>query len=65
MSVPNASEVLALSADNIAEFIQEQTSAKTLSQLMRRLNDDLLAGDETASDMAAKALSHLGFRADP
>jgi len=65
MTIPNADDVLAVSADNVASFIREQTDAKTLSVLMRRLNEDLLTGDESASALAEQALRHLGFRADP
>lgn len=65
MTVPTADDILALSADHVADFIQSQTQSKTLSMVMRRLNDDLLRGDQSASEMAEKALSHLGFRVDP
>lgn len=47
--------------DHVPEFIQSHASTKTLSQIVRRLNSDLIAGDETASEMAARALHHLGF----
>jgi len=39
----------------------KHASDKTLSRIVRRLNIDLLEGDETASQMAARALDHLGF----
>lgn len=64
MAVPNATDILALRAEHVADFIHEQTSAKTLSVVMKQLNEDLLRGDETASSMAEKALNHLGFRPD-
>ncbi|WP_224813659.1 hypothetical protein [Hasllibacter sp. MH4015] len=56
-----SAEVLSLDADKIATFIQEHATARTLSDVVRRLNDELIAGDQTASEMAAQALQHLGF----
>jgi hypothetical protein len=61
MSIPGPSEILQIDADRVSEFIQMHTNEKTLSHLVKRLNEDLIAGDETASEMAARALSHLGF----
>lgn len=54
-------EILSISSDKIAEFIQDQVSAKTLSALMKYLNEQLLVGDQGTSDLAARALEHLGF----
>ena len=54
-------DILALSSDSVATFIQEQANMRGLSPLMRRLNDDLMGGDPTASELAARALQHLGF----
>ncbi len=50
-----------MSTDNVATFIREQASARSLSPLMRKLNKDLMEGDPSASDLAARALRHLGF----
>lgn len=54
-------DILSLPSDGIATFIREQASARGLSPLMRRLNDDLMGGDPSASELAARALQHLGF----
>jgi hypothetical protein len=32
---------------------------------MRKLNDDLMGGDASASELAARALRHLGFIENP
>lgn len=54
-------DILSIDHEEIAKFIQDQASAKTLSPLVRQLNDALITGDEGASHLAAKALRHLGF----
>ncbi|MBF9043453.1 hypothetical protein HKCCE4037_08950 [Rhodobacterales bacterium HKCCE4037] len=61
MSTPSPKEILQIDGDRIADFIQFHASQRTLSGLVKCLNDDLMGGDERASDMAARALSHLGF----
>lgn len=59
--MPNPEDILSIDRAEIADFIQDQASAKTLSPLVKQLNDLLLTGDEAASRLAAKALRHLGF----
>jgi hypothetical protein len=54
-------DILAMSTENVASFIREQASARSLSPLMRKLNKDLMGGDPSASELAARALRHLGF----
>jgi len=54
-------DILAMSTDSVASFIREQASARNLSPLMRKLNSDLMGGDPSASELAARALRHLGF----
>jgi len=54
-------DILAMSTDNVASFIRKQASARNLSPLMRKLNKDLMGGDPSASELAARALRHLGF----
>ena len=61
MIVPNSEEILSVSPDGVADFIMQHAGAKTLSRMVKRLNSDLLEGDETASAMAARALDHLGL----
>jgi len=61
MFVPNSQEILSIAPDGVAEFIMRHAGAKTLSRIVKRLNSDLLEGDETESQMAAQALDHLGF----
>ncbi|MEM7720839.1 MAG: hypothetical protein AAF376_00560 [Pseudomonadota bacterium] len=65
MVIPKAIDILTISDDSVAHFIREQTSARTLSTIMKDLNNDLLSDDVTASDLAAKALRHLGFPLRP
>jgi len=67
MIVPNSNDILAVTSDGVADFIQKHATAKTLSTMVKQLNNDLLNGDESASEMASKALNHLGFsdRAKP
>ncbi|MCU4651265.1 hypothetical protein N8I71_00355 [Roseibacterium sp. SDUM158016] len=54
-------EILAISSDKIGSFIRAQASARSLSPLVRKLNDDLMGADPSASEIAARALRHLGF----
>jgi len=61
MQLTKPEEILALSKDAVARFISDQTSSKTFSTLMKRLNADLLDGDEPTRRTAARALDHLGF----
>lgn len=59
--MPNPEDILSIDSENVAEFIQEQAAAKTLSALIHRLNELLIAGDAASSRLAALALNHLGF----
>lgn len=59
--MPSSEDILSLGRDQIAAFIQDQASARTLSDLVKRLNEELMVGDATAQDLAARALRHLGF----
>ncbi|MBY4894847.1 hypothetical protein KUL25_18980 [Rhodobacteraceae bacterium N5(2021)] len=59
--MPSPEEILSIDREKIAAFIQDQASAKTLSPLVKQLNELLIAGDEAASHLAARALRHLGF----
>jgi hypothetical protein len=52
---------LSISSDSVASFIRDQASSRSLSPLMRKLNNDLMGGDPSASALAARALKHLGF----
>lgn len=64
MRMPNSQEILLVERDRVAAFIEKHAHAKTLSKIVRNLNTDLMNGDERASDMAARALHHLGFVQD-
>jgi hypothetical protein len=59
--MPSSQEILSLGRDEVAPFIQDQTSARTLSALIKQLNDEMMAGDAAARDLASRALRHLGF----
>lgn len=61
MRLPNSDDILSISPDAVGDFIMHHANEKTLSRLVRRLNSDLLEGDETASAMAERALGHLGL----
>jgi hypothetical protein len=54
-------EILAISSDSIGAFIREQASCRRLTPLVRKLNADLMSPDPSASEMAARALRHMGF----
>jgi hypothetical protein len=54
-------DILSISSDSVASFIRDQASSRSLSPLMRKLNNDLMGGDPSASALAARALKHLGF----
>lgn len=53
--------ILAVPSENVARFIREQTGARRLSPLVRKLNRDLMSDDPCARAKAARALRHLGF----
>lgn len=59
--MPSPQDILSIRSDQIAAFIQEHTAQKTLSTLVKQLNDMLMYGDEAARHLAARALRHLGF----
>ena len=61
MTVPNSDDILAVARDHVPEFIQHHAATKTLSRMVKSLNHDLLNGDDRASDLAARALDHLGL----
>ncbi|MBF9028961.1 hypothetical protein HKCCE3408_01015 [Rhodobacterales bacterium HKCCE3408] len=57
MVLPNADDILALPEDRVPEFIIKHRRARTLSVIVRDLNDSLADGDDTA----AAALAHIGL----
>lgn len=59
--MPSPEEILLIDRESIADFIQKQATAKTLSALVKQLNELLIGGDEAARALAARALQHLGF----
>ena len=61
MTVPDSQDILSIAHERVPAFIQSHVSSKTLSRIVQRLNADLLDGDERASEMAARALYHLGL----
>lgn len=61
--LPSSEEILSIDVDKIPRFIQDHAAAKTLSEMMRVLNDQLMTGDEFARAMAQRALEHMGFAA--
>jgi hypothetical protein len=61
MTVPHTRDILAVAPHKVPDFIRSQADARTLSRLVKRLNNEFLNGDGDARDMAAAALSHLGF----
>lgn len=54
-------DILSMTSEGVALFIRERASARSLSPLMRKLNDDLMGKDPSASEMAERALRHMGF----
>ncbi|MGP1357824.1 hypothetical protein [Roseicyclus sp.] len=61
MERPEPEDILAISSERVAAFIRDQASTRSLSPLVRKLNADLMGEDPSASELAAKALRHLGF----
>ncbi|MBO6604817.1 MULTISPECIES: hypothetical protein [Paracoccaceae] len=61
MHVPSTEDILKLSSDHVAEFINKHTSSKTLSVIMRQLNEQLMSADEAVRNAAQAALQRLGF----
>jgi hypothetical protein len=58
-------DILAISTDGVAVLHPGKGQRRSLSPLMRKLNDDLMGGDPSASELAARALRHLGFIENP
>ena len=65
MTVPTADDILSLSDETIPSFILTHAQDRTLSKIMRKLNQDMLGPDSAARDMAARAIARLGFTATP
>jgi hypothetical protein len=61
MTTPSPEDILSVDADRIGEFIQHHAGERTLSHMVKRLNDTLLDGEPTKRRRAADALKHLGF----
>jgi hypothetical protein len=61
MTVPKTEDILSVAPQQVPDFIRRHAGARTLSRMVKRLNRELLDGDDTASGMAAAALRHLGF----
>lgn len=61
MSVPNSDDILDLAPDAVPGFIQHHAAKKTLSRMIKRLNEDVLGGDAVARERAEQALDHLGL----
>ncbi|GAB5448589.1 hypothetical protein [Gymnodinialimonas sp.] len=59
--MPSPEDILSIDRTKVAAFIQDQASAKTLSALVKHLNELLITGDAAASQRASRALQHLGF----
>lgn len=59
--MPSSEDILSIKGENVASFIQKQADARMLSAVVKRLNRDLMTGDQVSSQMAARALNHLGF----
>jgi len=65
MTVPTAHDILSLRDETIPSFILSHAQDRTLSRIMRKLNEDMLKGDSAARDMAARAIARLGFTDAP
>ncbi len=61
MPVPSTEDILNISSDHVSQFISDQANSRTLSVVMRRLNEELMSPDQSASDLARQALERLGF----
>jgi len=53
--------MLALSSEEVSNFVKEQASSRKLSGLMKALNDAALKGDK----IAQRAIEHMGFVLQP
>jgi hypothetical protein len=61
MTVPNTDDILSVAPQKVPEFIREHADARTLSRMVKRLNSELIEGNDTVRGKAADALNHLGF----
>jgi hypothetical protein len=59
--MPKTEEILAVAPESVADFIRTHAAARTLHVLVKRLNAELLEGDDRVRSAAAAALRHLGF----
>ena len=53
--------ILGLSDDQVAHFMRDRVSSKSLHTTVKALNEDVLSGDPARRDVAMKALTRLGF----
>ncbi|QBY01523.1 hypothetical protein E2K80_12975 [Rhodophyticola sp. CCM32] len=61
MPLPSPEDIVALSSEHVAQFITDQSSSKTLSVLMKHLNEQLMSPDAPTRETARQALNRLGF----
>ena len=61
MKTPSPKDILSVDTDSVADFIQHHAAARTLTPMVKRLNDSLMCDEPTARQLAAQALHHLGF----
>ena len=61
MDMIEPEDILRISSDGVPAFIRDRAHARSLSPLIQKLNNDLMGADPLASELAARALKHLGF----
>jgi response regulator of citrate/malate metabolism len=60
-TLPSPEDILALTADEVADLMHRMMREGVLSDLVKLLNADVLTANSDVSDRAARCLSHMGF----
>lgn len=58
---PAASQVLNIKASDVVPFVRKCVRERSLSVLIKQLNDDLAFGTPEQKQEARRALQHIGF----
>ncbi|MGA9254127.1 MAG: hypothetical protein WBV71_16960 [Roseobacter sp.] len=60
-TTPTSVHVLNLAPSDVPQFVRHCVKDRSLSSLVKDLNNDLMFGNEDQRQEARKALSHIGF----
>ncbi|MEM1272867.1 MAG: hypothetical protein AAGF88_03565 [Pseudomonadota bacterium] len=61
MTTAEANDILEMSPESLGSFLMEHRRRKTLSSLVRRLNESMLGDDSEAQSRAEAVLERIGL----